>query len=162
MYLAVLDFLNAWLGDNSIQLFGSQANCLSNRRGALSKSRTHLFLNKFDLAVHIEYTHLRLYVCVYIYICIARRACTCICTIHLQFKNKINTASLFLLFLLLLRCQLSHSLVAEFLPDNFIHTNNTSTHCLIKYKHLCKCICCFYFRSTATFKTISNQKSSTY
>lgn len=66
MYLAVLDFLNVWLGDNTIQLFGSQATCLSNRRGVLSNSRTHLFLNKFDLAVHVEYMY-----CMFVYILIS-------------------------------------------------------------------------------------------
>lgn len=135
MYLAVLDFLNVWLGDNTIQLFGFAGNLFIKS----SNSRTHLFLNKFDLAVHI---YVCMCLCIFLYLYrlpyMIVRVHMYMCTIHLQFKNKINTtrssASLFLLFLLLLRCQLSHSsLVAEFLPDNFIHTNNTSTRTYTRF-----------------------------
>lgn len=99
---------------------------------------------------------------------------TCVCTIHLQFKNKINTTRAALrryscysycfcvvnwvTHLLQNFCQ-----IISYIQTIQAHTH-THTHGLIKYKHLCKCICCLYIRVTAskTFKTISNQKSSTY
>lgn len=174
MYLAVLDFLNVWLGDSTIQLRRFTGNLIIKS----SKSRTHLFLNKFDLASYTYCVYRFTYVCAYvynIYICIASR------TIHLQFKNKINTTRSSLRrrrrrYSCYSYCFCVVNWVTHLLQNFYqiisyththahtqrAHTHTRTAHSLIKYKHLCKYRCCFYFRASATFKTISNQKCSTY
>lgn len=112
---------------------------------------------------------------IYIYICIASR------TIHLQFKNKINTTRSSLRrrrrrYSCYSYCFCVVNWVTHLLQNFYqiisyththahtqrAHTHTRTAHSLIKYKHLCKYRCCFYFRASATFKTISNQKCSTY